>query len=561
MIEKILGAIHVAESKADGLKRMAPLVTGIAQIGRQEVEQLLAEAANLATATDLNPVPDEQGNWNTRLDLLVPVVQALLVRELKQVNEAREKDAKARAISGDPNATKAADEVVSWSDGLHQSVDTLYFATPPESELRCHLLRWLASGNAGGGGAGGGAEKRLRHWVQLLTDQPPEHRASIVLAFAPLMDATVVPPVWLLDDLIAGATGYSQIASAVYDLCNFYFRHGVIDRHPAEDRLEELNALLGRLHENLQKIESGQIHSGIDRQVLNRQVSDSVALTVALCDTFALTRYDDASAHLARAMSLRHRRVQTEAAAALARLGHQEGREALITLAQDPVSRLRVLAYADEQGFLDQISLEYQGEIAIAESRLAIWLSEPDQMGLAPSRIELLDSREMYWPSYDHPVVCYLFRFWYGATDNAFSNVGICGPMTHALSADLNHLSCDDLYAVFAGWQTTHQEIFYLGIPQAEKLYASEMRRLNGVMLEQELEDLEIETAASFFGQIVLIGRGSLNGQRGTAIADQQDITWVPESNEAAPINSSLAFALWSGRRLLSAFNQEDQLA
>ena len=548
MIEKILGAIHVAESQSEGLKRMAQLVTGISKIGDQEVERLLTEAASMSTASDLSPIPDSDGNWKTRLDLFIPVVQALLVREVKQAKEARGKQANGEL----KDATVKDQTALAWSEGLHQSVDTLYFATPPESELRCHLLQWLALGCE---------EKRLQHWMQLLADQPPEHRSSIALAFAPLMDVAVVPPEWLLSDLIVGATGYSQIASAVYDLCNFYFRHDVIDWHPAEDRLEELDALLGQLYENLDKIESGQVNPRIDRQVLNRQVSDSVALMVSLCDTFALTKYEKASEHIAQAMSLRHRRVQTEAAAALARLGHQEGRDALVALVQDPVSRLRVLAYADEQGFLDQISLEYQGEIAIAESRLAIWLAEPDQMGLAPSRIELLDSREMYWPSYEHPIVCYLFRFWYGTAENAFSNVGICGPMTHALSADLNHLSHDDLYAAFAGWQTTHQEIFYLGVPQAEKLYASEMRRLNSVMLEHEIEDLAIETAASFFGEIVLIGRGTLDGQIGTAIADQQDITWVPENNEAAPIDSGLAFSLWCGRRLLSTFNQEDQLA
>jgi len=121
------------------------------------------------------------------------------------------------------------------------------------------------------------------------------------------------------------------------------------------------------------------------------------------------------------------------------------------------------------------------------------------------------------------------------------------------MSADMNHLSHDDLYAAFAGWQTTHQEIFYLAVPQAEKLYASQM--------EQEIEDLAIETAASFFGEIVLIGRGTFNGEVGTAIADQQDITWVAENNEAAPIDSGLAFSLWCGRKLLSAFNQEDQMA
>ena len=82
MIEKILGAVHVAQSQAEGLKRMAQLVTGIPKISDQEVEQLLTEAATMSTASDLSPIPDEDGNWKTRLNLLIPVVQALLVLSL-----------------------------------------------------------------------------------------------------------------------------------------------------------------------------------------------------------------------------------------------------------------------------------------------------------------------------------------------------------------------------------------------------------------------------------------------------------------------------------------------
>ena len=556
MIEKIINTVKIAESEADGLKRMAPLATQLGQLDDATVERLIGELSALATSADLTPLPDEQGQWKTRLDLLIPIVHALLVRSLKQAREAAVKNKKSEATAfanTDAEANKNAEATDGvWSGTMHQAIDTLYFATPPESELRCHLLRWLASSDT---------EPRLRHWVQLLTDQPPEHRSSIVLAFAPLMDASFSPPQWMLEDLLSDTTGYSQIASAVYDLCNFYFRNDCVEEHPAIDRLAELNPLMGQLCDNLLKIESGQVHPQIDRQVLNRQVSDSVALVVALCDTFALVGYEPALENIVNAMTLRHRRVQTEAAAALARLGRAEGRKALIAMAQDPVSRLRVLAYAEELNFKHEISLELQGEIAIAESRLAIWLSEPDQMGLAPSRIELRDTREMYWPSYEHPVVCYLFQFWYGSGDNALTNIGICGPMTHALSADLTPLPNDDVYALFAGWQTTHQEIFHLTVPQAEKFHASEIRRLNGVLTENEIEEMNVVTAASFFGELVLIATGQRDGQNGTAIADQQDITWVVESNAAAPIDWTLAFAMWRGRRLLSTFNQEDHVA
>ena len=151
MIDKILGAIHVAESQPEGLKRMAQLVTGISKISDQEVGQLLTEAASMSTASDLSPIPDQDGNWKTRLDLLIPVVQALLVREVKLAKEARK-----NSLGGEPETHGKSETATAWSEGLHQAVDTLYFATPPDSELRCHLLQWLALGCQ---------DKRLKHWV------------------------------------------------------------------------------------------------------------------------------------------------------------------------------------------------------------------------------------------------------------------------------------------------------------------------------------------------------------------------------------------------------------
>jgi len=182
-----------------------------------------------------------------------------------------------------------------------------------------------------------------------------------------------------------------------------------------------------------------------------------------------------------------------------------------------------VLAYAEELGFLEKISLELQGEIAIAESQLAIWLSEPQQMGLAPTQIDLIDNREMYWP-------------------------------------DIRHLSPDDCYALFAGWQTTHQEIFQMGVEQATQLHASEMRRLQSLLSEQQLEDQQIQTAAGFFGETVLIATGKLDNSAGTAVVDQADVTWVPAGATAAPIDWELASALWRGRRLLTTFNHQDRV-
>jgi len=266
MIEKLISLIATASSESEALKAIPRYAVDITQLDDGDVDQLIAQLAQLAISDQLSPLPDDEGNWKTRLELIIPIAHSLLVRELKQLKDA-----------------KPGDEIASaWSDSRLQNFETLYLAVTPDAQLPNHLLRWLATGHD---------TRRLELWVQLMGDQPPEDRSGIELSFAPLMDAEFAPPEWFLDSLIDAPTRHSQIAAAVYDLCNFYYRHDRVEFHPAQERLEPLNQLLVQLCNNLQQIESGKVNANIDVKAINRQVADSVALIVALCDTFALVEY------------------------------------------------------------------------------------------------------------------------------------------------------------------------------------------------------------------------------------------------------------------------------
>ena len=166
-------------------------------------------------------------------------------------------------------------------------------------------------------------------------------------------------------------------------------------------------------------------------------IADSVALIVSLCDAMALLEFAESIPTIEKVSLLRHRRVRAEAAFALATLGVETGQATLVELAEEPVSRLRVLQYADELGISDQIDERFRSAESLAESELALWLSQPNQMGVPPSSIELAEHRTLYWPSFDDPVDCYLFRYEYRMGDNTFSNFAIVGPMIHSFLANL----------------------------------------------------------------------------------------------------------------------------
>ena len=438
--------------------------------------------------------------------------------------------------------------VQTWSDSRLDSVKTLYQKAPVNSDLRNQLLNWLATHHD---------EDGLKLWAELVTSEPPEHRLGLVLAFAPLMQKDFVPPQWLTEKLLAEGTAHMQIAPLIFDLFNFWYRSEKVEVHPAEPRLEQLVALFGQLIGQLGKIEEGNIRKDVDLLTLNLQISDSVALVVSLCDFFGLLSSELAKPKLHQAMSLKHRRVQTEAAAALSRVGDEDGKRILVGLAEEPVARLRVLSYAEELGFLKDVSLEWQGEIATAESHLAIWLSDPNQVGFAPAEIRLIDNRELQWPSYDHPVQCYLFDYRYGLTEDAPGNVGICGPMTHAFPADLRGLDQEDMYAAFAGWQTVHEEIFVTTIDRARAAAPSEIS-----VLENRLNSVEdgvvekVEFVGNFFGQWILLATGETEGTQANLIVDNDGECWIGCGNPNAPVDVETAWCIVQGRKLLAHFNE-----
>ena len=84
----------------------------------------------------------------------------------------------------------------------------------------------------------------------------------------------------------------------------------------------------------------------------------------------------------------------------LARLGEDGGRNRLVELAAEPVCRLRAIHYADELGIGDLINEDLRSDEATAEADMSLWMSQPQQMGVPPTKVEVVESRRLLWPSF-----------------------------------------------------------------------------------------------------------------------------------------------------------------
>jgi len=467
---------------------------------------------------------------------LASVADSLLAVWLTAAVHARRQAAKglATTYAGDPMLT---------------TIESLYRGLGQSSHARGQLLAWLASGDQ---------PAELQLLSKLLIDDPPQSEQDIVQAFAPLFQRRSQHAAPLFPRLL-DALSSPLLAAPVLDLANFLTREKIVEQHPARDRADELIALLGELAQSLSSLEEQPQARGDSPQELSRRVSQGVALAVSLCDALAQIGDRRAIGKLYQALGVRHRRLRTEAAAALAGLGEEQGAAELVALAAEPVARLRVLAYAQELGISDRIEAQYATPVARAEAELCVWLAEPTQYGVPPTACELFDQRKQRWPGFDEPVDCYLFQFQYVLTldegERSYSNIGIAGPLVHAFVADLGDLPPDDIYAAFAGWQAQHEDIREFDVARLSQSEKLEAERLKRRLHDAGFTRIEPQRMGYFFGDKALVTTAEREGVTGVAIADMEGTLFFPNKHRRRPLGTEEAYCIYKGRRLLKTFN------
>ncbi|MEZ6092390.1 MAG: HEAT repeat domain-containing protein [Pirellulaceae bacterium] len=421
----------------------------------------------------------------------------------------------------------------------------LYETLPKAFPSRFLLLHSLSIGRG---------QEHLQALAELLVDDAPQSWIHVGLVLSPLFQHGD----WSIEDIfprLLDAIANPSVAGATLDLANHLYRSGRSTIHPCSDRDDELIPLLSALVSQLELVEKNPSAFGDSPEQINQILSEAIALIVSVCDALALIESDRAIPHLQAAMELSHRRIQTEAAGALARLGQQEGTDRLIALASEPSARLRVLAYAEELGLEDKIDSNFQSLEARAESELALWLAQPGQMAVPPSSLELLDHRLQFWPSFEEPIDCFLFRFTYRFAQGDFENVGMVGPLVHAFSADMTRLSIEDAYAAFAGWQAEHEDIYIVGRDAWNNTQQVAAESFRKDLEDRGFESVDAVFLGFFFGEHAVVANALSGTTVGVLVFDGLELLWFPTSQRPRPLGVEDAWHIFTGRKILRTFN------
>lgn len=399
-----------------------------------------------------------------------------------------------------------------------------------------------------------GDAQSLAAMCELIKRQTLEDEQSVAVALSPLFQW---PPRKLASvfELIGEDIWKWQLLGPMLDLAGHSLRRGKLKQHPLAGQPERLRELLGGTVQRLARLEEDPQRFGDDVPSIQRVLSNAISLAVSLCDTLGLIGDQAAEGKLNQAMSLSHRRVQTEAAGALARLGQEEGKRRLIQLAQDPAARLRALAYTDELGIDDPSLAELRSPASMAEAEVVSWLADRERFGVPPADLELVDERTQYWPSYEDPQNCFLFRFTYHFARGDLSNIVIAGPLVYAFQADLRPLEVEDIYSVFAGWQAEHEDIYEVAAVDFNSAQQAEADRLIRELRAQGIDDLHPLALTFFFGERAVLAVGTRAGQSVCVVSDNLESIVQPIDNRPMSLTPDLVLALYRGRKLLRTFN------
>jgi hypothetical protein len=418
-------------------------------------------------------------------------------------------------------------------------------AVPPQCSNRflvLHLLVLIRS------------DQSLRIAVARMKQSPPKDGIAAGQVLSPLMQSNDWPISAVYPELL-DAIEHPALAAPILDLANFLTRQHRGAVHPAADRVVMLNSLLAAVTRRLEQFETDPRSLGEDIATVQSRLAEAVSLAVSLCDSLGLIGHPPSMPRLHAAMQLKHRRVQTEAAGALARMGDEAGIEHLLALVTEPSARLRVIAYADELDLSDRIEDRFRTAEATAEAEMALWLSQPGQMGVPPSFVETIDRRHQYWPGYTQPIDCYLVRFHYDMGDRSYSNVGITGPVVFALANDVADLPMDDIYAIYAGWQAEHQDIFAIAAQHLNQAQQRAVAALAAHADRQGYHSPRAELFGVFLDEHAAVFLATRDDKPCRVISDGLETMHVPIAYRSRPLDAGDLWNLYKGRKLLRTFN------
>ena len=154
--------------------------------------------------------------------------------------------------------------------------------------------------------------------------------------------------------------------------------------------------------------------------------------------------------------------VRIESAWATAKVGNLDGIKELKEWALDVNYSTIAIQYLKELGYETEIPAEALKDDFKAMAEMVNWLSHPNEFGRPPSKIELYDTRTLFWPPTNDQRTVWLFKYTYTPQEaDGELDVGIAmtGSVTFALFGEAtDKLSPEEAYGLHCAWELEMNE-------------------------------------------------------------------------------------------------------
>ena len=276
--------------------------------------------------------------------------------------------------------------------------------------------------------------------------------------------------------------------------------------------------------------------------------------------------------------ALKHpdKRIQIEAAWAAGKAGYEFGVEALTNYSLDIHNSAIVRGYLEEIGKKDRIPAAALEPEFAAKAEFSQWLQHPNELGGVPDELEVVDRREVTWPSDGEKKTLWLIRYRIKDTtglepDN--TGIGMVGNTTWCFFYyDLEQRPLEDVYAIHTYYEMENEELIQeeeLGVDVAtddstKPDYSEWLQQWKGAPLENVTMQtiIHASTELPLRNHNVAIATATLSGEEGCIVFDGPRTAWYPKSEQPlsdGELSSTPILMAHVGRQLLGFSMEADR--
>lgn len=260
--------------------------------------------------------------------------------------------------------------------------------------------------------------------------------------------------------------------------------------------------------------------------------------------------------------------VKLEAAWAAAKLGHDEGVEALVKASLDLNQSERAREYLKELGLSDEIPAEAEDPDFQAMSQFAQWLAHPNELARPPDELKIVQKMDLKWPPEYESKRVWLIEYTARDTTGLEPDdigVGLVGSITFCFFGyDLDQRPPDDCIAIHCYWEMTCVDLIAeTDVDESSSEYDRMLKQCDipGLTEAKIAVVAELSPELKYPQAMVAVARAKCNDEAGWVVLDGPRSRWYAANEMPADSIDKSILMVHVGRKLLGFETEPDRRA